>query len=92
MTRYSNTHLLRDNLGDLRIAVTKRVDSDTSSEVQVAAILHIPQVATLSLHHHGSRANIGWHHKRSSLIDKLDGERVGSRVGVRNRGIFLFAC
>lgn len=82
-------HLLGNDLGDLRITVAEGVHCNTGSEIQVPPVLHIPQVAALSLHHHGSRANVGWHHEGCPLVNERHGERVWRRVGIRQGSLVL---
>lgn len=82
-------YLLRNNLGNLRITVTEGVHCNTSGEIQVPSVLHIPQVAALSLHHHRSGANVGRDHEGCALIDKRHGERVWRGIGIREGSLTL---
>lgn len=83
------THLLGNDLGNLGIAVSQGVHSDTSSHIQIPPVLHIPQITALSLHHHRRRSHVGGDHVGCAVLNEGHCGRIGGRIGVWNRGSFL---
>ena len=54
--------LLCDELAHFGVAVSKRIDSYTSSEIKVSAVFNVPEVTALTLCHDGRRADISCNH------------------------------
>lgn len=75
-------HLLSNNLCDLGITVTKGVHGNSSCEIKVPPVLHIPQVASLTFNHHRRRANVGGDHEGRSLFYEGHCCGIGSWVGI----------
>lgn len=69
-SRSIGSYLFRDDLSNLGVTVTERVNRDSRSQIQVPTVFHIPQVTSLALHHHGSWANIGGDHEGSTLVNE----------------------
>jgi hypothetical protein len=65
--------LLGDELAHLWIAVTEGIDSNASREVQISAVLDIPEVATLAFDKHGRGSGVGLHHVWRMFADKSSG-------------------
>jgi hypothetical protein len=77
------THLLGNQFGHLRVAVSKGVDGNASGEIEIFPILNIPQVRALALDKYGRRAQVCGYHKGRMLSDEGGAGRVlsGIRVG-----------
>lgn len=62
--------------------MTERVNSNTRREVEVLAVLQVPEVRALALDEDGRRARVGGHHVGDVLADHLAAGRILGRVGV----------
>ena len=62
--------------------MAERVDGNTGREVEVLAVLQVPEVRALALDEDGRRARVGGHHVGSVLANHLAAGRVLGGVGV----------
>ena len=78
-----NVYLLCHQFGDLWVAMAERVDRDASSEIEVASILNVPEIAPFAFHYHERGPHVGCYHVRRVVIDEGGSLRVGWRVMIR---------
>src|SRR5215207_6805300 len=70
--------LLGDHSCDIRIAVAKRIDGDTSHAIEVTAARSIEQINTLAAIKHKIRALVGLQHIVLLVRDRVVGGHGGS--------------
>ena len=78
-----------DDLRDGRIAVAEGVDGDACGEVEVAAVLDVPNVAALAFDHHRGRAHVGRDHVLGMVFDEGGGGGIRGRVVVGEASLSL---
>jgi hypothetical protein len=66
-------YLFTEHLRHAWVAMTERIDRDTSREVQVLSVLDIPHVASLSFLEHRWWADIGRDHVGELLVHEAGG-------------------
>lgn len=76
---------------EFRLAVSQRRDSNTGREIQVPAVLHVPQPRAFTLDKDGRRACVRRHHVRRMFLDYRGRGRIRARIRVRKSCFSLHA-